>query len=84
MPGIDQPNQFPLCITLRVLYLPTYGATPIAVGTNPRYNALTPPSSLMTRIVMPHTVRSWAEKKGAAAGRGTDAEAVWYAEARAG
>lgn len=33
---------------------------------------------------MPHTVRSRAEKKGVAAGRGTDVEAVWYAEARAG
>ncbi len=38
--------------------IPTYGATPIAVATRPRYNARTPPSSRITFRVMPHMVNS--------------------------
>jgi hypothetical protein len=41
--------------------IPTYGATPIAVATKPRYSALTPPSSRITFIVMPHMVSSESE-----------------------
>lgn len=40
------------------MHLPTYGATPMAVGINPRYSALTPPSSLITLSVIPHIVMS--------------------------
>jgi hypothetical protein len=51
--------------------IPTYGATPIAVATKPRYNALTPPSSRITFRVIPHMVSS--DGKGRAD--------VWSAEA---
>jgi len=51
--------------------IPTYGATPIAVATRPRYNARAPPSSLMTFRAMPHIVSSDGE------GRAD----VWSAEA---
>ena len=44
------------------LHLPTYGATPIAVGIKPRYRALTPPSSRITFRVIPHIVRSLVVK----------------------
>lgn len=51
--------------------IPTYGATPMAVATRPRYNARTPPSSRITFRVIPHMVSS--EGKGRAD--------VWRAEA---
>ena len=51
--------------------IPTYGATPIAVATRPRYNARMPPSSRITFRVMPHMVSS--ESNGRAD--------VWSAEA---
>lgn len=51
--------------------IPTYGATPMAVATRPRYNARTPPSSRITFRVIPHMVSS--EGKGRAD--------VWSAEA---
>lgn len=38
--------------------IPTYGATPTAVATSPRYNPRTPPSSRITLRVIPTTVRS--------------------------
>lgn len=70
--------------------MPTYGATPIAVGINPLYNALTPPSSRMTLIVIPHTVRSCFENivvvcRTALAVAAADAGAdVWYADDNVG
>ena len=51
--------------------IPTYGATPIAVATKPRYSALTPPSSRITFIVMPHMVSSEGKRRAD----------VWSAEA---
>lgn len=38
--------------------IPTYGATPTAVVTNPRYRPRTPPSSRMIFCVIPHIVSS--------------------------
>lgn len=35
-------------------FIPTYGATPTAVGTIPLYNALTPPSSRYMIAIIPH------------------------------
>jgi hypothetical protein len=51
--------------------IPTYGATPIAVATRPRYNARMPPSSRITFRVMPHMVSS----------DGNGRADVWSAEA---
>lgn len=42
--------------------IPTYGATPIAVATIPRYNPRTPPSSRMILRVIPNTDRLAFEK----------------------
>jgi hypothetical protein len=55
--------------------IPTYGATPKAVVTNPLYNPFTPPSSLIIFEVIPHIVRSILVYLGGAA--------VWYADANA-
>ena len=55
----------------------------MAVGINPRYSALTPPSSLITLRVIPHIVRSRGEKTDCAVDRAV-VDAVWYADARAG
>jgi hypothetical protein len=51
--------------------IPTYGATPIAVATRPRYNARKPPSSRITFRVIPHMVSS----------EGNGRADVWSAEA---
>lgn len=65
--------------------IPTYGATPIAVVTSPRYSARTPPSSRMILSVMPHIVRSFLEYPAAFSAVAVDTdEDVWYAEASAG
>ena len=69
--------------------IPTYGATPTAVVTRPRYSARTPPSSRMIFNVMPPIVRSALVYAGTvplaaeAARFEATAEEVWYAEASA-
>jgi len=69
--------------------IPTYGATPKAVVTRPRYRARTPPSSRMIFNVMPPIVRSALVYAGEAvlqldeAKFEATAEEVWYAEASA-
>jgi hypothetical protein len=69
--------------------IPTYGATPKAVVTRPRYSARTPPSSRMIFKVMPPIVRSALVYGGAVALAAevarfeATAEEVWYAEASA-
>lgn len=69
--------------------IPTYGATPKAVVTKPRYSARTPPSSRMIFNVMPPIVRSalvYADAvplEAEVARFEATTEEVWYAEASA-
>jgi hypothetical protein len=74
--GVIRPRR----VSYAAKLIPTYGATPIAVATRPRYNALTPPSSRMTFRVIPHIVSSegkWrAEVCSAEASLGCEDEGV--------
>lgn len=70
----------PLNASYAAKLIPTYGATPIAVATKPRYSPRTPPSSRMTFKVIPHMVSSG---DGIAIDRddGLDKDDVWYPDA---
>jgi hypothetical protein len=50
--------RMPLKNSYAAKLIPTYGATPTAVVTNPRYSPRTPPSSRIILSVIPHIVKS--------------------------